>query len=168
MSSVSTRANSRNKAELSSPRTPLTPGDRVPPKVRKNSSKANSKTTSMENPVMHCSKQSELVSNMLSSKLLESEQRIFKKIEEEVAMIKSQIANIDVRVTKLESSQTLIDTLKKEVVELKRMIDVQENRAVAADALLYKVPCSPDENLKSMFNHLCHALDIKALPVKNI
>lgn len=164
MSSKSTRSNARCKVQSPSPHSSLSSPLQ---KALKNSSNSSANEI-MVNSEEQCTKQSELIVSLLSSKLLESEQRILNKIDQEVATIKSNIAQLEERVSRLESRNTVVDALTSQVFELQRMVDVQENRVIAADALLYKVPFSPDENLKSMFNHLCHSIAIKAPSLKNI
>lgn len=118
-------------------------------------------------------KQSESITSLLTLKIAESEERLSKKIDADIAALKFLIDDVNKRLSILESNQDVIETVRQENQELKGQIKKHEEeinniitcmerneekhqqREIMSHALLHGVPLLPTENLKLIFNNLC-------------
>lgn len=102
--------------------------------------------------------------NVINTKVqqLESDNLI---IMNEIDSLKSDVTKINLELNetkkKLELSNAQLSSTKKELAEASTSIANLDNKFVASDAVMFGVPQLPEENLKSLYNHLCHTLDIK-------
>lgn len=86
--------------------------------------------------------------------------------------VKNDFTNIQKQLT--EKTNELFELKNKfltttdELNEVKCSLHTQENRLVACDAFLSGIPHSSDENLKSIFNSICHAIGIKPPTLQSI
>lgn len=137
--------------------------------------------------------QSDYIIDLLSKQITDSEKRISDKISNQIKELQNSINNTIVKVNELESllfnAKSNITTLESEISQLKNTLadvnkqstvtqvelnaiktlqNAQENRTVACDSFIFGLPFLPDENLKTTFNLLCNALQIKPPTIKNI
>lgn len=87
----------------------------------------------------------------LQSRQEEAELKI-KEVEKSLKSLQEQGEDMKMH---LAESQTL----EGEVADLQKRCDVLERREIAADAIIFGIPQLPNENLKTIFHHLCHSID---------
>lgn len=116
-------------------------------------------------------KQTEALTKLMKTLVMESEHRILSKIEQiedNMIELKKSLIDVTTRVSKLESVSDEITSLKSDLNELKLQHLRQENSLVACDLRINGIPFYDDEDLPGIFDDICHTLDIKTPSVKAI
>lgn len=116
-------------------------------------------------------KQTEALTNLMKTLVMESERRIVSKIdhiEKNMNEVKRDLIEVTSRVSKLEGVSDEINSLKSDLNELKLQHLRQENSLVASDLRINGIPCYDNENLPEIFDDICYTLDIKTPSVKAI
>lgn len=67
-----------------------------------------------------------------------------------------------------EGTNTAMELHNAEIIALQQRVNALERKEIACDAVLFGVPMVPDENLKSLFNRLCHSIACKPPTLVNI
>lgn len=104
----------------------------------------------------------------MKSLLRESENRLLNELDKKLCELRTEIADINDRVNKLESAALEIDLLKGEIKELKLQALRQENASVAADVRIIGVPFHENENLFNVFGKICASCNIPSPKLKTI
>lgn len=110
------------------------------------------------------SRQTELLTELITMKLNDSEG----KIVAEIIKLNNRVDDISKRVSELESTLPDIIALKDEVNSLKKIVAKQENFAVACDLRLHGIPYKEKENLHNVFNEICKTIEMEPPIVKSI
>lgn len=118
-------------------------------------------------------KQSESIKNSLTLIISESEERLSKKIDDEIATLKSSIEDMNKRIRIIKTQLITVDTIKQENEQLKQQLnqhndsinnilkrleeteEKHKQKEISSDALLQGVPFLPQENLRLMFDNMC-------------
>lgn len=100
--------------------------------------------------------------------ILESEERILSVMEIKISDLKNQMNSIIERVEQLEIKSIQIKEIEKEMVELKRKINKQENSVVASNIRITGIPFYENENLQTVFDNICNNIKIQTPRVDNI
>lgn len=100
--------------------------------------------------------------------ILESEERILSVMEITISDLKNQMNSIIERVEQLEIKSIQIKEIEKEMVELKRKINKQENSVVASNIRITGIPFYENENLQTVFDNICNNIKIQTPRVDNI
>lgn len=98
----------------------------------------------------------------------ESEARMEIILNKRFDELKSDILDINQRVTKLETVADDIISLKSEVQILKTQIQRQENSVVASDLRINGIPYKKDENLFDVFKSICDVLDVPTPAINSL
>lgn len=124
----------------------------------------------------HLTKHTDLLRHSLMEEISMFRNEIILKIEEikDAWMQRFDELNVNMstlteRITKLEEHTNAVSHAHNaEVLALRQQINALERKEVVGDAVLFGIPELPDENLKHLFNRLCHTIDCKPPPLKNI
>lgn len=107
--------------------------------------------------------------NSLSSKITEVEGALIKKIDTEVSALSSKVNDSAERIIALEDKHQRCEA---EVEKLRLIVDKVEAQKiapeVAADAVVFGLPYTDGENLKSAFNLLCLSIDFHSPQIRDI
>lgn len=106
--------------------------------------------------------------NVIESKINIVETRLLNELDKRVCDVMSEIHTVNEKVIELETGCTEIKLLKNEIKTLKTQIQRQENLAVSCDLRLNGIPYNKDENLHVHFENICKALNISTPGYKSI
>lgn len=116
--------------------------------------------------------------NKLSSELDAVQEKLGQKvteIEREIKIINERSNDIEDRIASIESDFTNVDSLGKEIKvlrgELAELKSKQRDCTVvdtSSDAVIFGVPVSDSENLKSIFNQVCRSIDFLSPQIRDI
>ncbi|XP_055838637.1 uncharacterized protein LOC129906762 [Episyrphus balteatus] len=89
-------------------------------------------------------------------------------LDNKLATASTTITDLVRRVDIIEGKSADMRELGSKVSSLQQHIDESEKKEIAADAVLFGVPCLPEENLTLIFNRLCSTANCKPTSIKNI
>lgn len=114
----------------------------------------------METKIKQQSEKLESLFDSLSGKIADLENKLIKRIDEEVTALAAKAVEAAGRITVLEENAAKLEgeikTLKKQVEKARVVGAVPE---FTADAVVFGVPYTEAENLKSIFNQVCLSID---------
>lgn len=106
--------------------------------------------------------------NMFREMFKECENRLLNEIDKKLCEIRLEINDVTERLNIIETVESEIDLLKKEIKDLKIKSLKQANSIVACDLRLNNVPFIAGENLYFYFEKICQTLNIPMPPIKTI
>lgn len=116
--------------------------------------------------------------NKLSSELNAVQGKLVQKvteIERELEVINERSNDIEDRIASIESDFSNIDSLGKDIAVLKAEISHLKSSQrdctvvdTSSDAVIFGVPASDSENLKSIFNQVCRSIDFLSPQIRDI
>lgn len=117
-------------------------------------------------------RQTETLKEMFKEMLKESENRLLNEIDKRLCEMRMEISDVTERVSKLETVAGEIEVLKQEmkleIKDLKFQALKHENSLVACDLRLNGIPYNKDENLFSVFDSICKAINLPTPKLKSI
>ncbi|XP_017471470.1 PREDICTED: uncharacterized protein LOC108362836 [Rhagoletis zephyria] len=105
----------------------------------------------------------------VSNKIIEVENKLTKRIEEEISSLAAAVAESSTHISALkervEKSESGIECLK---AELAKGVQQKSTADFAADAVAFGVAYKEGKNLKSIFNQVCLSIDFLAPHIRDI
>lgn len=115
------------------------------------------------------------VLDRLSRELSLVEAKLLSKIECEIQLIQERVNHIEDRIASIESELTTVDrlsndieTLRKEIYDIKAIEDRKSEKDITSDAIIFGIEYIEGENLKTIFNQVSRFIDFLPPPVRDI
>ncbi|XP_017480876.1 PREDICTED: uncharacterized protein LOC108370128 [Rhagoletis zephyria] len=103
----------------------------------------------------------------LSNKIAEAERALCNKIDTEISVLSIKLTESAERISALESRQELLDSEVQSLrAQLERVNSYTPEESTAA--VVFGLPFSEGENLKSIFNHICLSIDFLVPQIRDI